>query len=58
MLETVPIEGVVFPGSGILENLGDKTREMGIPVWKFGMEGALAPSFPSWLLQAFAEIGD
>jgi hypothetical protein len=58
MLETVPIEGVVFPSSGILENLGNKTREMGIPVWKFGMEGALAPSFPSWLLQAFAEIGD
>jgi hypothetical protein len=40
MLETLPIEGVVFPGSGILEKLGDKTREMGIPVWKFGMDGA------------------
>ena len=40
MLETLPIEGLVFPGSGILENLGDKTREMGSPVWKFGMDGA------------------
>ena len=40
MLETVPIEGVVFPSSGILENLGNKTREMGIPVWKFVMDGA------------------
>jgi hypothetical protein len=40
MLETLPIEVVVLPGSGILENLGDKTREMGIPVWKLGMDGA------------------
>jgi hypothetical protein len=40
MLETLPIEVVVFPGSGSLENLGEKPREMGIPVWKFVMDGA------------------
>jgi hypothetical protein len=32
MLETLPIEVVVFRSSSILENPGDKTCEMGIPV--------------------------
>ncbi len=40
MLETLPIGIIVFPGSGIVENLADKARKMGIPVWKFGKEGA------------------
>lgn len=35
MLETVPIGVIVFPGSGIVENLADKARKMGIPVWRF-----------------------
>lgn len=39
MLETMPIGVIVFPGSGIVENLADKARKMGIPVWKFGKEG-------------------
>ena len=26
---------IVFPGSGIVENLADKARKMGIPVWRF-----------------------
>ncbi|MGJ0427316.1 DUF2493 domain-containing protein [Methylocystis sp.] len=35
MLETLPIGVIVFPGSGIVENLADKARKMGIPVWRF-----------------------
>lgn len=40
MLETLPIGVIVFPGSGIQENLADKARKLGIPVWKFGARGA------------------
>jgi hypothetical protein len=40
MLEALPIGVIVFPGSGIVENLADKARKMGIPVWKFAKEGA------------------
>ena len=36
LLQTMPIGVVVFPGSGITENLADKARAMGIPVWRFG----------------------
>jgi hypothetical protein len=25
-----------FPGTGILDNLADKAKRLGIPVWKFG----------------------
>jgi len=32
MLEALPIGVIVFPGSGISENLADKARKMGIPV--------------------------
>jgi hypothetical protein len=38
MLEALPIGVIVFPGSGIVENLADKARKMGIPVWRFGSE--------------------
>jgi hypothetical protein len=31
---------MLFPGNGIQENLGDKARKFGIPVWKFGTGGA------------------
>ena len=34
MLETLPIGVMVFPGTGIQENLADKARKLGIPVWK------------------------
>jgi hypothetical protein len=27
---------MVFPGTGIQDNLADKARKLGIPVWKFG----------------------
>ncbi|MDE2392040.1 MAG: DUF2493 domain-containing protein [Rhodospirillales bacterium] len=39
MLEVLPIGIVVFPGSGIQENLADKARRLGIPVWRLGEGG-------------------
>ncbi len=35
MLETLPVGVLVFPGTGIQENLADKARKLGIPVMKF-----------------------
>lgn len=35
MLDTLPIGVLVFPGTGIQENLGDKARKLGIPVYRF-----------------------
>jgi hypothetical protein len=40
MLDVLPIGVVVFPGTGIQENLADKAKRLGIPVWKFGSGGA------------------
>ena len=40
MLDVLPIGVILFPGNGIQENLGDKARKLGIPVWKFGTGGA------------------
>ena len=40
MLDALPIGVIVFPGSGIQDNLADKAKRLGIPVWKFGMGGA------------------
>ena len=31
---------LVFPGTGIQENLADKAKKFGIPVWRFGATGA------------------
>jgi len=36
MLAVLPIGVIVFPGTGIQDNLADKARKLGIPVWKFG----------------------
>jgi hypothetical protein len=36
LLKVLPIGVVVFPGSGITDNLADKAKAMGIPVWRFG----------------------
>jgi hypothetical protein len=36
MLTVLPIGVIVFPGTGIQENLVDKARKLGIPVWRFG----------------------
>ena len=40
MLDTLPIGVMVFPGTGIQENLADKARKLGVPVWLFGGGGA------------------
>jgi hypothetical protein len=36
LLELLPIGVMHFPGTGIQDNLADKARRLGIPVWKFG----------------------
>jgi YspA, cpYpsA-related SLOG family len=40
MLDVLPIGVMVFPGTGIQDNLADKARKLGIPVWRFGRSGA------------------
>jgi hypothetical protein len=40
MLEVLPIGVMHFPGTGIQDNLADKAKKLGIPVWKFGSGGA------------------
>ena len=36
LLEALPIGLILFPGSGIVENLGDKARKLGVPVLRCG----------------------
>ena len=40
MLDTMPIGVIVFPGTGIQENLADKARKMGIPVYRLAKGSA------------------
>ena len=40
MLEVLPIGVMMFPGTGIQDNLADKAKRLGIPVWKFASVGA------------------
>src|ERR1700728_2946860 len=40
MLDVLPIGVMVFPGTGIQDNLADKARKLGIPVWRFGSGAA------------------
>jgi len=40
MLDVLPIGVMVFPGTGIQNNLADKAKRLGIPVWRFGDGGA------------------
>jgi hypothetical protein len=40
MLKVLPIGIIAFPGTGIQDNLADKAKKLGIPVWKFGEGGA------------------
>jgi len=35
LLDTMPIGIIVFPGSGISDNLADKARKLGIPLFDF-----------------------
>jgi YspA, cpYpsA-related SLOG family len=39
MLEVLPIGVIVLPGTGIQDNLADKARKLGIPVWRCGGPG-------------------
>jgi hypothetical protein len=40
LLETLPIGLIVFPGSGVTDNLADKARRFGIPLFDFRNGGA------------------
>ena len=40
MVETLPIGVMHFPGTGIQDNLADKAKKLGIPVWKHGESGS------------------
>ena len=35
LVQALPTGVVVFPGSGISANLGDKAKKLGIPGWRF-----------------------
>jgi hypothetical protein len=39
LLDTLPIGVIVFPGSGVTDNLADKARKMGIPLFDFRKGG-------------------
>jgi hypothetical protein len=40
MLAIMPIGVLIFPGTGIQDNLADKARKLGIPVYRFSTGGA------------------
>ena len=40
LLEALPIGVVVFPGSGVTDNLADKARKLGIPLFDFRKTGS------------------
>ena len=40
LLDLMPIGVIVFPGSGISDNLADKARKLGIPLFDFRKGGA------------------
>lgn len=40
MLDVLPIGAIVFPGNGINDNLADKARKRGIPLFDFKKGGA------------------
>ena len=40
MLDAMPIGVIVFPGTGIQDNLADKAKRLGIPMWRFTGGGA------------------
>jgi hypothetical protein len=40
LLEALPIGVIVFPGSGVTDNLADKARRLGIPLFDFRTGGA------------------
>ena len=40
MLDVLPVGFIVFPGTGIQNNLADKAKRLGIAVWRFTEDGA------------------
>lgn len=40
ILDVLPIGVIAFPGAGIQDNLADKARRLGIPVWRISKDGA------------------
>ena len=48
LLAALPVGAMVFPGSGISDNLADKARTIGIPLFNFHKAGGrrVAPSPP------------
>ncbi len=40
MLNVMPIGVIIVPGTGIQDNLADKARKLGIPVYRFEKAGA------------------
>ena len=58
MLEALPVGLVVFPGTGIQDNLADKARKMGIPLWDFPKASVKVSVRTSlWLLQPLHREG-
>lgn len=47
LLEALPAGLIVFPGSGITDNLADEAKRLGIPAWKFEEGAPSAPHFYS-----------
>ena len=45
MLAVLPIGVMHFPGTGIQDNLADKAKKLGIPVWKVRPESRLSDCF-------------
>ena len=39
MLDVMPIGVIIFPGTGIQDNLADKAKKLGIPVYRVGVGG-------------------
>ena len=47
MLDVLPVGVLVFPGTGIQENLADKAKKAGYPGHEV-REGGVSPLFLSW----------
>ena len=55
LLDTLPIGVVVFPGSGISDNLADKARKLGIPLLDYrkgGWRVSVVPHTSRFLAEA------
>ncbi|BCH31019.1 hypothetical protein MesoLjLc_29490 [Mesorhizobium sp. L-8-10] len=46
LLPVLPHGLIIFPGSGITENLAQKASRLGIPIWRF-IDGGARARFPA-----------